>query len=595
MTRPLQVDIDRWRSLVGKTLRGASFDRKMTRRLPGGLALPALSVDRPADPTVERTARMLARTGRWEVSAGHPIDADFNLLLADVERGADSLMLECGDPESADLATLTEVLSKLPLDRVGILITGLRTPGRALEVLRAAAEARTVPLQMVWGGLPADPWSATLAMGADVPDDAVWDDIVAAIGADRSPHLAVVGVSGMAASEAGGSAVSELALLLSSGASVLRACGARGISARTVASATRLFVGAGRDQLVSIALMRATRVCWARLCAAFGASEAMASRSLLHAVQSSCWLTRHDPWVNLLRSTIAGFSAATGGADAISLRAYDAVGGAPSNLGLRMTTNTQLLLAEESHLGVVSDPSAGSYTIEHLTEALCRAAWSRMQSIEAAGGLEDAAGRTWVASKIAEEREELRVAIDKRAVSVVGVSDFPTLSGIVVPSVDDTHPHALLPAMRHATGWEALRDAADAQQDRPGAFLATWGPLSRHSARAMFSTHLLQAGGVDTVDPGGASEVSALVSAFADSGLSVAVICGSDADYADVIPVLAKSLTDAGARAVWVAGRPPDAEIRAAWCQAGVTDFIHIGCDARGLLSRLHTTLGVRA
>ena len=595
MARMPEPDLGRWRSLVEKTLRGASFERKMNRPLPGGLTLPALSTERPSDASVEQTARVLSRTGRWEVAALHPANAPTDTLLADIERGADSIVLETSSADG-----LAELLGRLPLDRVGVVVRGLRTSGDALSALGKAAEARTVPLDMVWGALAADPWSATLAHGEDAPDDAVFDDIFAAVEAPRSPHLAVVGASGMAATEAGGSPVSELALLLASGASLLRAAGARDVSVERLAQATRLFVGAGRDQLLTIALMRATRVCWARLCAAFGGTEAMATRSRLHAVQSSCWLTRHDPWVNLLRSTMAGFSAAVGGADAVSLRAYDSVGGAAGSLGQRMATNTQLLLAEESHLGVVSDPAAGSFTVEQLTEALCRAAWARLQQIEAEGGLDHPDGRAHLAGLVAEERQLLGRAIDKRKVALVGVSDFPSLSGLVVGEADavETDAQVLLPPMRHADGWEALRDAADAKAasgDRPGVFLATWGPLSRHSARAMFSTNLLQAGGLRTVDPGGSDAIGALVSAFQESGLSAAVICGADADYGDVVPALAKELRAAGALAVWVAGRAPDADTAAVWTEAGVTDLVFLGCDARDLLSRLHHTLGVSA
>ena len=593
MAQLSKAELSRWRSLVEATLRGASFDRKMNRPLPGGLTLPALSTERPPDAAVEQTARLLSRAGRWEVAALHRVDVEPEAVMADIERGIDSILLETSDSDA-----LAAALARLPIHRVGVVVRGLRSPAGALAALAEAAEARTVPLAAIWGALAADPWSACLADGAAVPDAELFDEVAAAVRARQSPHLAVLGISGMAASEAGGSAVSELALLLASGASMLRACSARGLSAVQVARATRLFVGAGRDQLLTIALMRATRVCWARLCAAFGASDPMATRAQLHAIQASCWLTRHDPWVNLLRSTMAGFSSAVGGADAVSLRAYDAVGGAPGALGLRMATNTQLLLTEESHLGVVSDPAAGSYTIERLTEALCRAAWARMQELESAGGLDHSDGRQRVADIVATERAELSVAIDKRKVSVVGVSDFPTLSGLVVAAPSPTSSSALLPAIRHADGWETLRDAADAQAatgERPGVFLATWGSLSRHSARAMFSTNLLQAGGLATVDPGGATEVSALVSAFEESGMAAAVICGSDADYGELVPVLASALRAAGAKAVWVAGRPPDAEARAAWTTAGVTDFVHLGCDARTLLSRLHNTLGVSA
>src|SRR5207237_2187551 len=98
-------------------------------------------------------------------------------------------------------------------------------------------------------------------------------------------------------------------------------------------------------------------------------------------------LTRRDPWVNLLRATVAVFSAGLGGADAITVLPFTAALGLPDRFARRLARNTQLILLEESNLAKVSDPGAGSGGIEDLTNHLCAAAWAQFQEIGNAGGV----------------------------------------------------------------------------------------------------------------------------------------------------------------------------------------------------------------
>ena len=97
-------------------------------------------------------------------------------------------------------------------------------------------------------------------------------------------------------------------------------------------------------------------------------------------------MTRRDPWVNLLRTTMAVFAAGLGGANSITVLPFTAALGLPDRFARRLARNTQLILLEESNLAKVADPAAGSGGIEDLTDKLCRAAWALFQEIEAAGG-----------------------------------------------------------------------------------------------------------------------------------------------------------------------------------------------------------------
>ncbi|WP_348240309.1 methylmalonyl-CoA mutase family protein, partial [Salmonella enterica] len=66
---------------------------------------------------------------------------------------------------------------------------------------------------------------------------------------------------------------------------------------------------------------------------------------------------------------------------------FTAALGLPDGFARRMARNTQLILAEESNLWRVADPSAGSGAFEALTGALCEKAWGLFQTIEHEGGI----------------------------------------------------------------------------------------------------------------------------------------------------------------------------------------------------------------
>src|SRR5262249_26878671 len=78
-------------------------------------------------------------------------------------------------------------------------------------------------------------------------------------------------------------------------------------------------------------------------------------------------------------------------------------------------------------------------------------------------------------------------------------------------------------------------------------------------------------------DNDGFVDLDAMVAAFRASGASAACLCSSDETYAAQAQDAARRLAAAGARHVYLAGRPGERE--AAWRQAGVGTFIYMGCD----------------
>src|ERR1700724_457768 len=244
---------------------------------------------------------------------------------------------------------------------------------------------------------------------------------------------------------------------------------------------------ADADQFLTLAKFRAMRLLWARIEQACG----LAPKPLFIAADTS-WrmLTQRDPYVNMLRATMATFSAGLGGANAITVLPHTLARGLPDPFARRVARNTQLIPLEESNLAKVSDPAAGSGGIETLTQALCEAAWALFQEIEKAGGVFASLEQNLIQRKVAATRAVREANIAGRKEVLTGASEFPNLHEAHVATLD-AKPVALapygeekfkfdaLPPIRLTVPFERLRDRSDerlkASGTRPKVFLANLG------------------------------------------------------------------------------------------------------------------------
>src|SRR5439155_4011985 len=257
---------------------------------------------------------------------------------------------------------------------------------------------------------------------------------------------------------------------------------------------------------------------------------------------------QRDPWVNMLRTTVAAFSAGAGGADTVLVHPFDVAiaGGFPgtaASFARRIARNTQLLLLEESHIGRVLDPAGGSWFVEDLTKALAEQAWKHFQDIESRGGFE--AARDYVVGQITEVADRRADDIAHRRAALTGVNEYPNLAEPPLPQGDSVDHVA-----RYAAGFEALRNRSDAFLDktgsRPRVLLLPLGPLAEHNIRATFATNLLASGGIEAVTED--------LESTAAGSVKIAVICGTDARYATEASAAVDAARKAGVSHVLLAG-----------------------------------------
>jgi len=522
----------------------------------------------------------------WDVRARHA-DPDPKVtneaIHTDLENGATSLWLVLGDG-ALPPGALPDVLDGVYLDLAGVVLESGDDAGEAagawFEVL-AAHRARAADVS---GSLGLDPLGWRARTGAE-PRVGLAEAAALAGRCDAGyPRLRAITVDATAYHDAGGGDAQELGCAAAAGVAYLRALTDAGLDVAAAFGQLEFRYAATADQFATIAKLRAARRVWSRVAQLCGVPEAGAQRQ--HAVTSAAMMTIRDPWVNMLRTTLACFAAGVGGADAVTVRPFDERLGLPDGFARRIARNTQTLLLEEAHMGRVIDPAGGSWYVERLTEETARAAWEWFTEIERAGGMPAALSGGLVADRLAETWERRAAGIAHRRDPITGVSEFPHLDERLPRQPDEVAaaPAGGLPQHHYAEAFERLRDRGDAHAaatgTRPTVFLATLGPAAAHSARATFAANLFAAGGIATVTgPGDTAE------AFAASGTPVACLCSSDRVYADAAAPAASALAAAGARGVWLAGRPGD--------YGAVDGYLYSGCDAVAVLETVLRELGV--
>jgi methylmalonyl-CoA mutase len=144
---------------------------------------------------------------------------------------------------------------------------------------------------------------------------------------------------------------------------------------------------------------------------------------------------------------------------------------------------------------------------------------------------------------------------------------------------------------RASEEWEGLRARSEKSSTRPAAFLANLGPIPAHKARSTWAQNLLSAAGIAAEPNDGFSDPKSVADGWSDASASLAVICGSDADYETMLEPTVTALKQAGCPVVLVAGRPGDraAELR----EAGASDFVYMGADVLSIMGNVLDSVGV--
>ena len=451
-----------WQKLVEQALKGAPLDETLVARTYDGLRIEALS-ERASEAHAVAGARGAAP---WQVlqRVDHPDPAQANAqALEDLANGASGLALvfagsigSHGYGIDGSEVALARVLDGVYLD-AGIAIEFDLSPQNkdAGQALASIVKKRGIAPAATNIRFGFDPLGAIAQAGASpAPWNALSKVFTAAVtgmaGQGFRGPLAVA--DGRVIHNAGGSEAQELAFALAVAVEYMRALETGGVKLDDARRMIFFRLAADADQFLTIAKFRALRKLWARVEEACSLAPAPAFISAETAWRMT---TKRDPYVNMLRATIAAFSAGLGGADSVTVLPYTAALGLSDAFARRVARNTQLVLIEEANVHRVADAGAGSGAIENLTQELCAAAWRLFQGIEAAGGAAEALVSGYIQQAVASVRTEREANVARLAEPLVGTSVFSNPDEIPVTVLDVARP-ALSPLAADSIRIESL-------------------------------------------------------------------------------------------------------------------------------------------
>ncbi len=332
------------------------------------------------------------------------------------------------------LADMEVLFDGIPLDHVSTSMTINATATILLAMYVAVAERQGVPLDRIDGTTQNDILKEYIARGTYIyppkPSLRLVTDTFAFC-AQHLPRWNPISISGYHIREAGATAVQEVAFTLGNGLTYLRAAVETGLAVDQVAPSLSFFFAAQMQLLEEVAKFRATRRLWARLIQErFQPQDSRSMMLRFHTQTAGAALTAQQPDNNAVRVAIQALAGVLGGTQSLHTNARDEALALPTEASALIALRTQQIIAYETGVAATSDPLAGAYLIEHMTDEIERRAHAKIEQIEAGGGQLRAIETGVIQREIAESAFREAQAIERDEMIVVGVNRFQSDSPV---------------------------------------------------------------------------------------------------------------------------------------------------------------------
>jgi methylmalonyl-CoA mutase len=238
------------------------------------------------------------------------------------------------------------------------------------------------------------------------------------------PKFNCISISGYHIHEAGAPAEMELAYTLADGLEYIRAGLKVGLDIDDFAPRLSFFWGIGMQHFTEIAKMRAGRLLWSKLVQQFNPKSQKSLALRTHSQTSGWSLTEQDPFNNVARTCIEGMAAVFGGTQSLHTNSLDEAIALPTDFSAKIARDTQIFIQKESDVTRATDPWAGSYYVENLTDELVEKAWKLIEEVEEMGGMAKAIEAGLPKLRIEAAAAEKQARIDSGVDNIVGVNIF---------------------------------------------------------------------------------------------------------------------------------------------------------------------------
>ncbi len=600
------ISTEEWVAKITADLKGADFAKRLVWKTNEGFSVNPFYRSEDLEGLCTPDAlpgefpfvRGTKKDNNWLVRQDIAVKGDAkaaNAKALDVlYKGVNSLGFRFkGSDVSADfVATL---LKDIAPDAVELNFTTCHTQVvNFIEIFTNYLKSSGVDLSKVRGSVNYDPFKSILKRGADNPDW-VADAQKVLQAAEQLPNVRVLNVNANMFSNAGSYIYQELGYALADGNEILAKLTEAGADASAVAKKIKFNFGIGTNFFMEVAKFRAARWLWAQIVNAYGADHE-AAKINSHAETTTFNMTVFDAHVNMLRTQTEAMSATIGNVDSLTVLPFDVTYQESDEFAERIARNQQLLLKDECHFDRTTDPSAGSYYVENLTNSIAEQAWALFLQTDEKG--------FYAALKAGEVQSAIQASADARFKAVatrreilLGTNQYPNFTETAGNKiVKDTFSECgcskgdllALPTTRLATDFEQLRLATE-RTKTPKVFMLTIGNLAMRLARSQFSCNFFACAGYQVIDNLGFDTVQAGVDAAVAKGANIIVLCSSDDEYATYAPEAYK-LAEANNKLFVVAGAPACAdELKA----QGIEYFINVKSNVLETLKVFSKKLGI--
>jgi methylmalonyl-CoA mutase N-terminal domain/subunit len=320
------------------------------------------------------------------------------------------------------------LLADLPLDEITTSMTINSTAAILLLLYQLVAEERGIPSEQIGGTIQNDILKEYVARGTYVypprPSMRIITDIFSYC-RDNVPKWNTISISGYHIREAGSTAVQEIAFTIANGIAYVEAGIAAGMDVDEFAPQLSFFWNAHNNFFEEIAKFRAARRMWSRIMTdRFGAQNPKSKMLRFHTQTGGSTLTAQQPENNVMRVTLQALAAALGSTQSLHTNGFDEALGLPTARAARLAVRTQQIIQHESGVVDTTDPLAGSYFIESLTDEVEAGALGYLEKIDGMGGAVAAIEAGYMQQEIEQAAYAYTKAVDDGEKVIVGVNKY---------------------------------------------------------------------------------------------------------------------------------------------------------------------------
>ncbi|MEN8227563.1 MAG: methylmalonyl-CoA mutase family protein [Bacteroidota bacterium] len=581
-----EITTTAWEEKIRADLKGADYKKKLIWETDEGIKVKPYYRKEDLDSLhYLENAGTLRKPGsapnEWticqDIYPGQDLHEVNTRIKTALKGGAQAIRIQLKDVPSPNFDNLKILLEGVSLAETELLFHGYLGADALYDHLCELAGTRGVDPADMKGSLGADPLGKMATSGIPIASMENIGKLVRKV-RETSPEMRVIDVDAGLIQNSGSTLVEELAFGLGMASEYMALLTAQGIDPQDAQDSLQLSLAVGSNYFMEVAKLRAGRILWGKISEAYGIESSM-GKIRIHSTSSEWNMTLYDPYVNMLRGTTEAMSSILGGADLVSVLPFDYPYEKSSAFSDRIARNVQIILREEAYFDQVADPASGSYYIESLTDSMGEKSWEMFRELESKGGFRKAFESGWIQEKVVASRNKKLERTASGRGKILGTNAFPNFNELILknlkkPGKDEPRDSSLHPLepFRLSSLYEEVRIETEKSGKRPRVLLFKYGNPAWMTARATFSGNFFACAGYEILDHPAFDSIDSGIQAAKDKNADIVVLCSSDDAYAEMAPVVYKSLKDRSIAVV--AGYPADSADTLR--KEGIEHFIHM-------------------